>query len=194
MTRLPYVEPAQFSPEQKELFDAIVSGPRAQKRGSLVDAAGHLTGPFNGFLRLPALGKHWSAIGETLRFRSRLPRRLFELAVITVAAEWRCGHEWAAHAALASEAGVAERVIDAVRQGSTPPFADAAENLVFDFVRELAGRRRVTDPTYSAALAILGEDQVVELVNTVAYYTALAAMLNAFAVQPPQGMEAAWPP
>jgi len=194
MTRLPYVEPAQFSPEQKELYDSIVSGPRAQKRGSLVDAEGHLTGPFNGFLRLPALGKHWSAIGETLRFRTRLPRRLFELAVITVAAEWRCGHEWAAHAALASEAGVAERVIDAVRQGSTPPFADAAENLVFDFVRELAGRRRVTDPTYSAALAILGEDQVVELVNTVAYYTALAAMLNAFAVQSRQDIETPWSP
>lgn len=193
MTRLPYVEPAHFSPEQKELYDSIVSGPRAKKRGSLVDAAGHLTGPFNGFLRLPALGKHWSAIGETLRFRTALPRRLFELAVITVASEWRCGHEWAAHSGLARDAGVADPVIDAVRQGSKSEFADFSEKLVFDFVRELAGRRRVSNATYNAALAKLGEEQVTELVNTVAYYTALATMLNAFEVVPPAGMENPWP-
>jgi 4-carboxymuconolactone decarboxylase len=193
VTRLPYVEPAQFSAEQKELYDSIVSGPRARKRGSLVDAAGHLTGPFNGFVRLPALGKHWSAIGETLRFRTTLPRRLFELAVITLAAEWRCSHEWAAHAGLAREAGVAEPAICAVRDGRAPEFGDQTEKLVFDFVRELAGRRWVTDATWSAALTQLGEEQVVELVNTVAYYTALATMLNGFAVTPPGGMENPWP-
>ncbi len=193
MTRLPYVEPAQFSAEQKELYESIVSGPRARKRGSLVDAAGHLTGPFNGFVRLPALGKHWSAIGETLRFRTTLPRQQFELAVITLAAEWRCSHEWAAHAGLAREAGVAEPIICAVREGRAPEFADQAEKVVFDFVRELAGRRWLSDATWSAALAQLGEEQVVELVNTVAYYTALATMLNGFAVTPPEGMENPWP-
>src|SRR5690349_8163121 len=166
MTRLPYVEPAQFTPEQKELYDSILSGPRARKRGSLVDDAGHLTGPFNGFLRLPALGKHWSQIGETLRFRTNLPRRLFELAVITLAAEWRCSHEWAAHSGLARDAGIPNPVIDAVREGVTPEFADPAEKLVFGFVRELAGQRRVSDATWSAALARLGESQLAELVNT----------------------------
>src|SRR5579871_6917523 len=122
MTRLPYVEPAKFTPEQKELYDSIVSGPRAGKRSSLTDAKGHLTGPFNGFLRLPALGRHWSAIGETLRFRTSLDRNLFELAVLVVAAEWRCSHEWAAHSRLARDAGVAESVLIALQNGDTPEF------------------------------------------------------------------------
>lgn len=186
MTRLPYVEPDRFSPEQKALYDSIVSGPRAGKRGGLVDAQGYLTGPFNGFLRLPALGKHWSAIGETLRFRTTLPRRLFELAVLTVAAEWHCGHELAAHSALAREAGVPDNVISALRNGATPEFTDPKDKNVFQFVRELAGYRSVADDTYAAALEILGEEQLTELVHTVAYYLALAAMLNAFAVDPPQ--------
>jgi len=193
MTRLPYVEPTQFSPEQQELYDSIVSGPRARKRGSLVDDTGHLTGPFNGFLRLPALGKHWSAIGEALRFRTNLPRRLFELAVITLAAEWHCSHEWAAHSGLARDAGVAEHIVNAVRRGGMPEFSDPTEQLVFEFVRELAARRWVSDATWSAALARLGEEQLMELVNTVAYYTALATMLNAFGVKPPGDMEDPWP-
>ena len=193
MTRLPYVEPAQFSPEQKELHHSIVSGPRAGKRGSLVDVEGHLTGPFNAFLRLPALGKHWSAIGETLRFRTTLPRRLFELAVLTVAAEWRCGHEWAAHSILARDAGVPDGIIGALRNGAMPEIADAKEKAVFELVRELAGRHSISDGTYAVALEVLGEEQLTELVHAVAYYLALAAMLNAFAVNPPADFVNPWP-
>mgnify|MGYP003352976509 CR=1 FL=1 len=66
MTRLSYVDCAQLTPEQKDLYDSIASGPRAAKRKSLVDERGHLTGPFNAFLHLPALGKHWMSFGEGL--------------------------------------------------------------------------------------------------------------------------------
>lgn len=192
MTRLPYVEPAQFSPEQKELYESIVGGPRAKKRGSLVDDAGHLTGPFNAFLRLPDLGKHWSKIGETLRFRASLPRRLFELAVIVLAAGWRCSHEWAAHSGLARDAGISDDIIDAVREGAPPHLTDEKDKAVYAFVRELVDRRSVSDATYRAALEQIGEEQLTELVETVAYYSALATMLNAFAVIPPKGMENPW--
>jgi hypothetical protein len=70
--------------------------------------------------------------------------------------------------------------------GATPEFTDPKDKNVFQFVRELAGYRSVADNTYAAALEILGEEQLTELVHTVAYYLALAAMLNAFAVDPPQ--------
>lgn len=192
MTRLSYVEPAQFSSGQKELYESIVGGPRAGKRGSLVDDAGHLTGPFNSFLWLPDLGKHWSKIGETLRFRASLPRRLFELAVITLAAGWRCNHEWAAHSGLARDAGVSDDVINAVRQGSTPQLSDAKDKAVYTFVRELVDHRSVSDATYKTALEQIGEEQLTELVHTAAYYSALATMLNAFAVMPPKGMDTPW--
>lgn len=193
MTRLPYVEPAEFSAEQQQLYDSIAGGPRATTRGRLVDEAGHLTGPFNGFLRLPALGKHWSQIGETLRFRTTLPRRLFELAVLVVASEWKCSHEWAAHSALARGAGVTVSVIAAIRAGLTPELPDQTEHAVYVFARELAGTRAVSDSTYATALRELGEEQLTELVHAVAYYTALATMLNAFAVKPPAGLDDPWP-
>ena len=193
MTRLPYVEPARFSPEQKQLYDSIAGGPRAGKRGGLVDPEGHLTGPFNCFLRLPALGKHWSAIGETLRFRTTLPRPLFELAVLVVASTWRCSHEWAAHSLLARDAGVGEEIISAIRSGGHPELATRTESAVYRFVRELTGNRAVPEAIYSEALESLGEEQLTELVHTVAYYSALATMLNAFDVKPPGGLDNPWP-
>jgi 4-carboxymuconolactone decarboxylase len=193
MTRLSYVDPAHLSAEQKTLYDSIASGPRAAKRASLVDADGHLTGPFNAFLHLPALGAHWSAIGEGLRFRTGIDRRLFELAVLVIAVHWQSGHEWAAHARLAREAGVEEAVIEAMRAGREPALSNAGEQAVYRFVRELIVERRVGNPAYGALVALLGEAQVVELVNAVGYYVALAAMLNAFAVHPPKGLDDPWP-
>ena len=194
MARLSYVDAARMSPEQQELYESIASGPRAAKRKSLVDADGHLTGPFNAFLHLPALGKHWSAIGEALRFHTTLDRRLFELAILVVAVHWQSGHEWAAHARLAREAGVSEDILVALKNGVRPVFAKADEEAVFQFVYELVTLRHAGDASYKTVLAALGEYQVVELVNAVGYYVALAAMLNAFGVHPPKGLEDPWPP
>jgi 4-carboxymuconolactone decarboxylase len=193
MTRLSYVDPAQLSPEQQELYDSIAAGPRAAKRASLVDSEGHLTGPFNGFLHLPALGKHWSAIGEGLRFRTTLDRRLFELAILVIAVSWRSGHEWAAHARLAREAGVEQETIDALRRGDRPVLSKPDEAAVFQFVHELMMDRRASASAYQAALSALGESQLVELVNAAGYYVALAVMLNAFEVHPPKGLDDPWP-
>jgi 4-carboxymuconolactone decarboxylase len=193
MTRLSYVDPAHLSPEQKELYDSIASGPRAAKRASLVDSEGHLTGPFNAFLHLPAVGKHWSAIGEALRFRTTLDRRLFELAILVIAVHWRSGHEWAAHARLAREAGIDETAIAALRRGEAPTLDKPEEQAVYAFVQELVTGRRVGPATYALLLGLLGEAQLVELANAVGYYLALAAMLNAFDVHPPKGLDDPWP-
>ena len=193
MNRLSPVDCGNLTPEQAELYHSIASGPRAKKRKSLVDEHGNLTGPFNAFLHNPALGKHWSAIGDTLRFRSRLDKRLFELSVLIVAVHWRSGHEWAAHSALARAEGLPDEVIGALREGRRPVFAREDEEIVYAFVSELVREQRVGDAAYAEAVALIGEDQMVELVNACGYYIALAAMLNAFDVHPPKSLDDPWP-
>ena len=193
MNRLSPVDCGNLTPEQAELYHSIASGPRAKKRKSLVDEHGNLTGPFNAFLHNPALGKHWSAIGETLRFRTRLDRRLFELAILIIAVHWRSGHEWAAHSALARAEGLSDEVIALLKDGVRPVFEREDEEIIYDFVSELVTERRVGDTAYAEAVALIGEEQIVELVNACGYYIALAAMLNAFAVHPPKGLEDPWP-
>jgi 4-carboxymuconolactone decarboxylase len=193
MSRLSTVDCARLTLEQQELYDSIAKGPRAAKRRSLVDEKGNLTGPFNALLHLPEIGKHWSAIGEALRFRTTLDRRLFELAILIVAVHWRSGHEWAAHSGLARTQGLGEDIIAAILGGDHPAFAKADEAAVYAFVHELVTQHRLGEATYAAAVALLGEAQIVELANVLGYYIALAAMLNAFDVHPPKGLEDPWP-
>jgi 4-carboxymuconolactone decarboxylase len=193
MSRLSAVDCSNLSPEQKQLYDSIAGGPRAKTRRSLVDEKGNLTGPFNAFLHNPALGFHWSAIGETLRFRTKLDRRLFELAILIIAVAWKSGHEWAAHAGLARGQGLDEDVIAALRRGERPRFAKRDEEIVHAFVHALVTERRIGNECYADAVALLGEDKLVELVNACGYYIALAAMLKAFDVHPPKELEDPWP-
>src|SRR5262245_58746686 len=163
MNRLSPVDCSDLTPEQKELYDSIASGPRAKKRKSLVDEHGNLTGPFNAFLHNPALGKHWSAIGEMLRFRSRLDKRLFELAILVIAIHWRSGHEWASHAALARAEGVSDEIIVALKQSDPPAFARNDERIIYGLVHQLVTERRVSDAAYAEAIVLLGEEKMVEL-------------------------------
>jgi len=193
MSRLSAVDCSNLSPEQKQLYDSIASGPRAKTRRSLVDDKGNLTGPFNAFLHNPALGTHWSAIGETLRFRTKLDRRLFELAILIIAVAWKSGHEWGAHSGLACGEGLDADVIAALKRGERPRFAKHDEEAVYAFVHALVTERRVGNESYTDAAALLGEDELVELVNACGYYIALAAMLNAFDVHPPKELEDPWP-
>jgi len=193
MTRLSYADPEKLSPEQKELYVSIVKGPRAAMRRSLVNEQGQLTGPFNAYLHNPALGKHWSALGNSLRFRTKIDRRLFELAVLVVAVHWRSGHEWAAHAGLAREQGIAEDIIAVILGGEHPSFTKSDEEIVYRFAHELVTERQAGVVAYNAAVSLLGEAGLVELVNVLGYYIAVAAMLNAFDVHPPEGLDDPWP-
>ncbi|HYM18358.1 MAG TPA: carboxymuconolactone decarboxylase family protein [Micropepsaceae bacterium] len=192
MSRLSYVDCTRLSPEQKELYDSIAGGPRAAKRPSLLDAQGHITGPFNAFLHYPALGKHWSAIGEGLRFKTKLAKRLFELSILVIAVQWRASHEWAAHAHLARAEGVSDDVIAALRRGERPRFEKRDEETVYAFVHALVSEHHVNQSVYDALFALLGEEQTIELVNACGYYIALAVMLKAFDVHPPSGLDDPW--
>ena len=55
-------------------------------------------GPFIQLLDSPELMTRVSALGEYLRFRSALPPRLSELAILITAAHWRQPYEWEIHA------------------------------------------------------------------------------------------------
>jgi len=64
-SRFPPLTPDQMTPAQREVAEAIASGPR-----------GGLRGPFQAWLRSPALADRLQKVGEYLRFSSAVPRRL----------------------------------------------------------------------------------------------------------------------
>lgn len=133
----------------------------------------------------PELASRAQALGEFLRYNTTLRPRQSELAVLVVARRWSAHYEWAMHATEAARAGVSAETIAAIRERRTPTFEEATDRPVFDLVSALVAEGRVSDDTYRAAVADLGERAVVELVGLVGYYTMVAFTLNTFEIPAP---------
>jgi 4-carboxymuconolactone decarboxylase len=157
------------TPEQKAVLDEILSGPR-----------GSLNGPFPGWIHSPELAQHAQRLGAFCRYRTGLPLRLSELAILVTAARWRAQAEWHIHYPIALEAGVAEEDAEAIRQGHRPTFADTDDALIHDFASELYDTKRVSDATYANALERFGHQVVINLVGLLGYYALVAMTLNVF--------------
>lgn len=192
MSRLPYLTPDQLDDRQREVYDALITGPRANPQrpgGGMAREDGALIGPFNAMLHAPDVGDVVQQLGAALRFQTSLPRNLLELAVITTAREWTAQFEWWAHARMAAGAGVDPAVIDAVRERREPDFSDPAEATVYRFCRELLDTRRVSDETYAAVEAIIGTRGLVELTMLQGYYGLVSMILNVAEVPLPEGVD-----
>jgi len=176
MERLQPLKPEELSPEQREVYDAIASGPRGQVRG-----------PLAMWLHRAGLASRAQALGQYCRYDSALPPRLSELAILVMARTWMAEFEWWAHKPIALKAGVPSDVVEAIRVGKTPEFSLADEAVVYDFITELHATRNVSDALYQRALDVLGKDMVVDLVGVAGYYTLISMTINVFGVVPPDG-------
>jgi 4-carboxymuconolactone decarboxylase len=176
MARMPDLDPAKLSPEQRKVYDAILAGPR-----------GHVVGPLRVWLQSAELADRAQALGAFCRFGTSLPPRLSELAILVTGAHWRAAFEWHAHAPMGLKAGLDAAAIEAIRVGQKPGLTKSDEIAVYDFARELLETRKVSDATYARAVAALGQTGVVELVGILGYYGLISMTINAFEVPLPEG-------
>lgn len=166
--RLGPMDADQMTPEQRAAAQVIIDGPR-----------GALYGPFVPLLRSPELMENAQRMGEHLRYRSAIGTRLSELAILVTARQWNQKVEWAIHAPIAEQNGIPADVIHAIAERREPPALREDEAAVYAFCTELQQQKRVSDPTYAAALALFGEHGVVDLMGINGYYTFLAMVMNA---------------
>ena len=175
MTRIPDLDPRTMTGEQRRIFDEISAGPR-----------GRVGGPLAVWLRRPGLADPAQKLGQYARYDSALPARLSELAILVTARLWGSEYEWHAHKAIALKAGLSPRIVEAIRANKKPVFEKDDEAVVHDFAMSLNLERRVGDELYARALAILGQDRVVDLVGVLGYYTLISMTINAFEIAAPQ--------
>src|SRR6185295_321186 len=92
--RFKQIPPENLTPEQRVLADGVRSGPRGAVKNSSAASPGALGGPFNVWLRTPEIGNLIQSLGAAIRFRSSLPPKLNELAIIVTARHWTAQYEW----------------------------------------------------------------------------------------------------
>ena len=135
-------------------------------------------GPFIPLLESPELMTRVSALGEYLRFRSALPPRLSELAILITAAHWKQSYEWEIHAPAALKAGIAQSVVDAVWAGERPSGLAEDQQALYDLCVALHRERAARGEVVSRAEAILGEQATIDAIAICGYYALLAMVLN----------------
>ncbi|MFZ5929949.1 MAG: carboxymuconolactone decarboxylase family protein [Pseudomonadota bacterium] len=190
MTRLALLAPDALNDAQRKIFDAITSGPRMKTTGSNIgvklDAPTGLPGPFNAWMYSPVIGNLAQELGAALRFSNSLPNNLLEIAVIMIGKHWSAQFEFWAHAKLARQAGVPDAAIEAIRIGAEPVFEKPEETQIYLFAREFIETKRISDKTYAATRALVGEQGLVDLVTLMGYYTMVSMTLNCFQVPLPE--------
>jgi 4-carboxymuconolactone decarboxylase len=135
-------------------------------------------GPFLDLLTSPELMSRVSALGEYLRYRSALPPRLSEFAILVTAAHWRQQFEWDIHAPIAVKAGVAQAVVDAIWAHIPPPGLDREQQALYDLCIALHRERAVSPSLRERTQAVLGEQSTIDAIAICGYYALLAMVLN----------------
>jgi len=136
-------------------------------------------GPFIDLLISPELMTRVSAVGEYLRYRSALPPRLSEFAILVTAAYWKQQYEWDVHSPIALKAGVPQKAIDALWKGERPPRLDLDMQALYDLCMALHATHGLSREVRRHAEATLGEQQVMDAIAICGYYALLAMVLNA---------------
>lgn len=131
-------------------------------------------------VRHPDLTKAFLGFNIHLLFRSALPARLREVAILRIAHRRHCRYEWEHHVEMAKAEGLSGADVEAIRRGEA---TDDVDRLVITAADELDETSNLTDRTWDALGEHLDERQRMDFVFTVGAYGMLAMAFNTFGVQ-----------
>jgi 4-carboxymuconolactone decarboxylase len=146
-----------------------------------------ISGPFVPLLRSPEVMSRARAMGDYLRFKSSLPPRLSEFAILLTARRWTQQYEWNAHQPLALKGGLKSEIVDAIAAGRRPERMAGDEEAVYSVIEELFRNQSVSDATYAHAIAAVGEQGLIDAIAIAGQYTMLAMVLNTARTPLPAG-------
>lgn len=136
-------------------------------------------------LNSPPLAQGWEQLLTAVRNRSSLPADLREMVILRVAVLNRAPYEFEAHVPHALKAGMPQEKIDALRDPQA--FSDdktftAEERHVLALTDTMTRDIEVPDSVFDAAKAHFSEQQMTDLVATVAAYNMVSRFLTAFKI------------
>jgi len=164
--RFPQITLEQLPPEARPLGEEIVK----------ISSVG-LAGPYNVMLRSPVMADRMKRLLDYLRFNNSLPPRLSEFAILIQGRLWTSNVEWYAHYPLAIKAGLSESVAADLKANVRPRGMKPDEEVVYDVSMDLSTRHAIGDALFDKAKAVLGEQQLVDLVAISGTYVTVAMLL-----------------
>jgi alkylhydroperoxidase family enzyme len=154
----------------------------------VAEIAGRVTpgGPPNIFTTLgqhPRLFRAWLRYSAHLMPFGGLPRQDTELVILRVA--WQCcsAYEWHQHVPIALRVGLIPDEVAGVADGPSADAFTQRQRTLLAVSDELLARRALSDTTWSAMKATLGNRQAIELCLLIGHYQGLASAIGGLAIQ-----------
>ena len=160
MARVPYLEASDLSAENQDLL---------KRRISL----------FQALVNSPDATRAFSGLGGFIRFGSKLDPRLRELAILQVGWLARSPYEWSHHVKIGHDFGVTDDDIRALIDDTSgkPTQLDAMAKSVLLAAREMTRDGAMSADTFATLQSALGNELVVDLTVTIAFYNAVVRVL-----------------
>jgi alkylhydroperoxidase family enzyme len=160
MARVPYLDPGDLSEADRDLLKRPIT-------------------LFRALVHSPKAARALHGLGDYIRYGSRLDPRLRELAILQVGWLARAPYEWSHHVKLGMDFGVTAEDIQALIDDSAgkPTSLDALTLQVLRAAREMTADGAMSDASFAALQQALGNEQVVDLTITIAFYNAVVRVL-----------------
>jgi len=116
-------------------------------------------------------------------------RRMIDLAILVSAREHDAQYDWTINELAAVKDGLEPAIIDVVRNRKALAGLAERDACVVEFGRELFGKHNVSSETYTHAVKMFGERDLVDLVDVMAQHSREATLLAAFDQKLPAGQK-----
>ena len=136
-------------------------------------------------LNSPPLAQGWEQLLTAIRNRSSVPADLREMVILRVAVLNRAPYEFEAHVPHALKAGMSQNKIDALRDADAASATDvfsAQERCVLALTDTMTRDIVVPDSVFDPVKAHFNDQQLTDLVATVAAYNMVSRFLTAFQI------------
>jgi 4-carboxymuconolactone decarboxylase len=164
------------------IFDQLSEAERPLGEQVMKVSSVGIGGPYNLLLRSPVLGQRMFDLFDYLRWKTSVPTRLNEFAILIIGRQWRSQMEWFAHVPIATKAGLSGDIIAELKANKRPSKMAEDEALVYDFVTELTTTHKVSDETFARARKLFSDQQIIDLTAVAGNYV-MVAMILAMAEQ-----------
>lgn len=130
----------------------------------------------------PKLAKAGSGVAYAIRYDTKTPRRLIELAILRTAELYDGAYELNQHRPMMRACGYTGDQIDAVAHWHDSKLFDEQQRALLAYVDQ-AARGDVDDPTFAALRKFFDTQEIVEITITVDNYVGTALFTRALRIQ-----------
>jgi alkylhydroperoxidase family enzyme len=170
IARVPPVQENSTDPDVKAMFD------NARSRGGKVINLGLIRG------NAPKLAKAGSDLAYAIRFNTKTPRPLIELAILRTVQLYEGHYEINQHRPMMRACGYTPEQIDAVGNWRASTLFNDRQRALLAYIDQ-AARGGVDDPTFAAFAKFFDTQEIVEITITMSNYAGTALFTNALRIR-----------